>query len=125
MQHSLAQWQLCLPPYGVEDGQALLFIASDPGYVVGGVAQPTFAAPQNAVVNAASFSSKALAPGEIFSIFGAGLPQSVASAKVTVNGEAAPVFFANGSQINSQRVQVRLAPRLRPDRVRRQRHFPG
>jgi uncharacterized protein (TIGR03437 family) len=53
-------------------------------------------------VNAASFSSQTLARGEIFSIFGAGLPQSQASAKVTVNGETAPLFFANGSQINSQ-----------------------
>lgn len=86
----------------VEDGQGLLFMESDAGYAVGGVAQPLFATPQSAVVNAASFDSQALAPGEIFSIFGAGLPQSQASAQVLVNGEAAPVFFANGSQINAQ-----------------------
>ena len=86
----------------VEDGQALLFIESDSGYVVGSVAQPIFVTPQSAVVNAASFDSQALAPGEIFSIFGGSLPQSPASAKVIVNGEAAPVFFANGSQINAQ-----------------------
>ena len=86
----------------VEDGQALLFMESDTGYAVGGVAQPLFVAPQSAVVNAASFDSQALAPGEIFSIFGRGLPQLPASAQVLVNGEAAPVLFANGSQINAQ-----------------------
>ncbi len=75
---------------------------SDGGYSVGGVGQPLFVTPQSAVVNAASFDSQALAPGEIFSIFGGSLPQSPASAKVLVNGEAAPVFFANGSQINAQ-----------------------
>jgi uncharacterized protein (TIGR03437 family) len=86
----------------VEDGQALLFMESDAGYDVGGVAQPLFATPQSAVVNAASFDSQALAPGEIFSIFGESLPQSPASTQVLVNGEPAPVFFANGSQINAQ-----------------------
>jgi len=86
----------------VEDGQALLFMESDAGYVVGGVAQPLFVASQNAAVNAASFDARALAPGAIFSIFGQGLPQSAASAQVLVNGEAAPVFFASGGQINAQ-----------------------
>lgn len=86
----------------VEDGQAVLFMESDAGYAVGGVAQPLFVTPQSAVVNAASFDSRALAPGAIFSIFGRSLPQSSASAQVLVNGEAAPLFFANGSQINAQ-----------------------
>jgi len=86
----------------VEDGQAVLFMESDAGYAVGGDAQPLFVTPPSAVVNAASFDSQALAPGAIFSIFGGGLPQSSASAQVFVNGEAAPVFFANGSQINAQ-----------------------
>jgi len=86
----------------VEDGQAVLFMESDAGYAVGGVAQPLFVTPPSAVVNAASFDSHALAPGAIVSIFGRSLPQSSASAQVLVNGETAPVFFANGSQINAQ-----------------------
>lgn len=86
----------------VDDGQALLFMESDSGYAVAGVAQPLFATPQSAVVNAASFDPQALAPGEIFSIFGESLPQSTATAQVLVNGETAPVFFANGNQINAQ-----------------------
>jgi len=84
------------------DGQALLFMESDAGYVVGGVAQPLFVTPQSAVVNAASFDPIALSPGAIFSIFGHNLPQSPAAAQVLVNGEAAPVFFSNASQINAQ-----------------------
>jgi hypothetical protein len=86
----------------VLDGKGLLFMNSDAGYAVGGFAAPQFAAPQGAVVNAASFDSSALAPGTIFSVFGSGLPQSVASAQVLVSGQSAPVFFANGSQVNAQ-----------------------
>ena len=86
----------------VEDGQAALFLEADYGYGVGGVALPASVPPQNAVVNAADYDPKALAPGEIFTIFGQGLPQSAASAQVTVNGEAAPVFFANGTQVNAE-----------------------
>lgn len=85
-----------------EDGQVFLFMESDSGYAVGGVAEPLLATPQSAVVNAASFDSQALAPGAIFSIFGRNLPQSTASAQVLVNGEMAPVFFANGGQLNAQ-----------------------
>jgi uncharacterized protein (TIGR03437 family) len=85
-----------------EDGQVVLFMESDSGYTVGGVANPIFVTPQSAVVNAASFDAGALSPGAIFSIFGKGLQQSAASGQVLVNGETAPVFFANGSQINAQ-----------------------
>jgi uncharacterized protein (TIGR03437 family) len=85
----------------VEDGQIVLFLQSDSGYVVGGSAQPLFATPQSAVVNSASFAP-ALAPGGLFSIFGTGLPQSPTSAQVVVNGKNAPVVFANGTQINAQ-----------------------
>lgn len=85
-----------------EDGLALLFMESDAGYVVAGVGEPLFVTAQSAVVNAASFNSSALAPGGIFSVFGTGLAQSAASTRVTVNGEIAPISFANGSQINAQ-----------------------
>ncbi len=85
-----------------EDGQAVLFMESDAGYSVAGVAQPLFGTPQDAAVNAASFDPRALSPGAIFSIFGRNLPLSTASAQVLVNGETAPVFFSSGSQINAQ-----------------------
>lgn len=86
----------------VQDGQAALFMASDAGYVVAGVGEPSFATPQILVVNAASFDSGALAPGAIFSIFGRDLPSTPTSGQVLVNGQVAPMFFANGSQINAQ-----------------------
>lgn len=85
-----------------EDGQVVLFMESDSGYTVGGVADPIFVAPQNAVVNAASFAAGALSPGAIFSIFGKGLPQSATSGQVLVNGVPSPVFFANGGQVNAE-----------------------
>jgi uncharacterized protein (TIGR03437 family) len=84
------------------DGQVLLFLSSDPGYVLAGNAEPIFGAPQSAVVNSASFDWRALSPGAIFSIFGQNLPQSIASAQVFVNGQKAPVFYASSGQINAQ-----------------------
>ncbi|MBV8819007.1 MAG: hypothetical protein JO022_11670, partial [Acidobacteriaceae bacterium] len=65
-------------------------------------------------VNAASGDPADVAPGSIFSIFGGGLAQSTAAAnsfplpaslggtEVTVNGTAAPLFYASPAQINAQ-----------------------
>ncbi|MGA2039095.1 MAG: hypothetical protein ABSH42_07450 [Bryobacteraceae bacterium] len=66
------------------------------------------------VVNAASGDASAVAPGSIASIYGSGLASSIGiagtyplpamlgGASVTVNGEAAPLFYAGPSQINFQ-----------------------
>ena len=98
----------------VEDGQSLLFLETDAGMTVAGSAQPQFSAPQQAIVNAASFAPRMLAPGELFSIFGTGfaqqaasaqqlpLPQSLASIQVLINGKAAPLLYAGPNQINAQ-----------------------
>lgn len=87
----------------VEDGQAVLFMESDTGYSVAGVAQPVFVAPQRAVINAASFEPDRLSPGALFSIFGSGLSaQSSTSTQVLVNGKVAPVLFVSDGQINAQ-----------------------
>lgn len=86
----------------VEGGKTVLFMESDSNYVVAGSAHPSFATPQSAVVNAANFDPESLAPGAIFSVFGRDLPKSAEEAQVLVNGENAPVFFANGSQVNAQ-----------------------
>lgn len=68
----------------------------------------------NAVVNSASYSSAALAPGAIVTLFGNGLAEGIAFApstpipavllgtKVTFNGVAAPLFFVSPGQINAQ-----------------------
>ena len=70
------------------------------------------------VVNAASFTGNAVAPGEIISIFGTGLgpatgvaggldgngrlSAAVAGVNVTFNGVAAPLFYVSQGQINAQ-----------------------
>jgi len=76
-------------------------IASDP---------PSIAA----VTNAASYSTDAIAPGSLVSLFGAGLapttaraigtplPLSLADTSVTVNGVVAPLLFVSPQQINAQ-----------------------
>ncbi len=85
------------------------------------------------VVHAASFSSGPVAPGQIVSIFGAGLgpatavrgavdaetglmPAALAGASVSIDGTPAPLLYAQESQINAQipyeiagRENVRLA----------------
>jgi uncharacterized protein (TIGR03437 family) len=65
------------------------------------------------VTNAASYST-ALAPGELFSIFGTNLasttasaasvplPMTLANTSVTVNGKPAPLVFVSPTQINAQ-----------------------
>lgn len=96
------------------DGQSVLFIETDAGTTVAGTAQPQFSAPQQAVVNAASYAPRALSPGALFSIFGTGLsqqtasattiplPGSLASTQVRVNGEVAPLLYVSPGQINAQ-----------------------
>ncbi len=66
------------------------------------------------VVNAANFLAGPVAPGSIFSIFGANLANGVHSSQtiplavdlggtsVTVNGTPAPLYFASPSQLNAQ-----------------------
>lgn len=60
------------------------------------------------VVNAASFTSE-LAPGGIFSVFGAGLAGPGTPTTVQINGENAPVFVAAPFQLNAE-VPPGLAP---------------
>jgi hypothetical protein len=98
----------------VLDGQNTLFMEIDSGTTIAGTAQPAFAAPQQAIVNAASFTPGALSPGALISIFGNGLSQQTASAaaiplpatlgsaQVLVNGEVAPLLYVSPSQINAQ-----------------------
>jgi uncharacterized protein (TIGR03437 family) len=73
-----------------------------------------FTNPGSAVVNAASFVAAATPPGSIFVIYGSGLatataqptnvplPTTLLTTTVTVNGEAAPLFYVSTTQINAQ-----------------------
>jgi uncharacterized protein (TIGR03437 family) len=74
----------------------------------------TFTYPGLAVVNAASSVASGTPPGSIFALYGSGLatgsaqaaklplPTTLLTTAVTVNGEAAPLFYAGASQINAQ-----------------------
>ena len=67
-----------------------------------------------AVTNAGSYSSAAISPGSLISIFGSGLaaltanassnplPMSLADTSVTVNGIPAPLLFQSPTQLNAQ-----------------------
>jgi uncharacterized protein (TIGR03437 family) len=97
----------------VSDGAAVLFMSTDPGYTVGGTAEPQFVAPQSAVVNGASFQAQ-LSPGSLFSVFGNNLsrqsasastiplPTSLANTQLLVDGKPVPLLFVGNGQINAQ-----------------------
>lgn len=98
----------------VQDGQQILLLETDAGTTVTGTGQPQFVAPQQALVNAASFQPGMVAPGGLFSIFGTGLaaqsesaqtlplPTTLGKTQVLVNGAPAPLVYVSGGQINAQ-----------------------
>ncbi|HKW97796.1 MAG TPA: IPT/TIG domain-containing protein [Bryobacteraceae bacterium] len=65
-------------------------------------AQSSAAAPPaiGAIVNAGSFLSSAISPGEILSIFGSGFGSDARTTKVTFDGAAGPLLFVSPGQIN-------------------------
>ena len=74
----------------------------------------TFTYPGLAVVNGASSAAGGTPPGSIFALYGSGLatgsaqpsklplPTTLLTTSVTVNGEAAPLFYVGPGQINAQ-----------------------
>ena len=54
------------------------------------------------VVNAASSSATAIAPGSLITIYGSRFGTALANTKVEVNGVAAPISFLSDGQINAQ-----------------------
>jgi uncharacterized protein (TIGR03437 family) len=87
---------------------------SSPKLMVLGTAAAFSGNPETAVVNAASSQADATPPGSIFTIYGTGfanqqagatsvpLPTTLQTTSVTVNGELAPLFYADANQINAQ-----------------------
>jgi uncharacterized protein (TIGR03437 family) len=77
-------------------------------------AHSTFVYPGLAVVNGASSVAGGTPPGSIFALYGSGLatgsaqpsklplPTTLLTTSVTVNGEAAPLFYVGPGQINAQ-----------------------
>jgi uncharacterized protein (TIGR03437 family) len=84
-----------------------------------------------AVANAASYSTDAISPGSLISLFGAGLaattsaaeatplPLSMADTSVTINGLVAPLLFVSPRQINAQ-VPSGISPGLASVVVRKE-----
>jgi uncharacterized protein (TIGR03437 family) len=91
-----------------------LFAVSNPTALFSGTGRAAFENPGLAVTNAASFTSGATPAGSVFTVFGSGLatgqaqpsniplPTTALTTMVTVNGEAAPLFYVSPTQINAQ-----------------------
>jgi len=89
-------------------------LTASPTAIFSGSGRATFTNPGQAVVNAASNIAGRTPAGSLFTIYGSNLtskaaqastvplPTTLLTTKVTVNGEAAPLFFADQNQINAQ-----------------------
>lgn len=90
------------------------WVSAGPPLIFTGAGHAAFVNPGQAVVNAASFVASSTPPGSVFSIFGTNLatkeseatnvplPTTLLTTTVTVNGESAPLFYVNSTQINAQ-----------------------
>jgi uncharacterized protein (TIGR03437 family) len=95
----------------IVDGK--VFAATDAGVAIYGESAPAPPA-IDVVANAASYSTVAISPGSLISIFGSNLagitasapsvplPMSIADTSVTVGGVPAPILFESPGQINAQ-----------------------
>jgi uncharacterized protein (TIGR03437 family) len=96
------------------DGTSVPLMRTDPNTAISGLAVPQSSAPQQAVVNGASFAPRRIAPGSLFSIFGQGfsqqtfsasklpLPTTLGSTQVLINGQPVPLDYVSPTQINAQ-----------------------
>lgn len=97
-------------------GENALLIESSSGFAGSGTAHAAFTNPTQAIGNVASYGVNATPPGSVFALFGNGLtatgktasalatpvPTELLTTKVTVNGEAAPLFYVSSTQIDAQ-----------------------
>ena len=89
-------------------------VVTTPQEIFTGAGRAAFVNPGQAVVNAASFVASQTPAGSVFSIFGSNLatrvgqatsvplPTTLLTTTVTVNGELAPLFYVDATQINAQ-----------------------
>jgi uncharacterized protein (TIGR03437 family) len=95
----------------IADGK--VFAATDSGVAIYGESAPVPPAIES-VANAASYSTAAISPGSLISIFGSNLagitasapsvplPMSIADTSVMVGGVPAPILYESAGQINAQ-----------------------
>ncbi len=93
---------------------AFNLLEADGQFVRSGTAHASFFNPDQAIGNVASYVVDATPPGSVFVLYGSGLALKAASAtstplpntllatSVTVNGEPAPLFYADPGQIDAQ-----------------------
>ena len=110
---SAASFPLNLTVTSVDGADFALDIAN-PTAAFSANGHAAFTNPGLAVSSAASGTGNATPPGSIFALYGSGmttgstqanslpLPTALLSATVTVNGEAAPLFYASSGQMNAQ-----------------------
>ena len=94
--------------------QGALLEQANSGFVRGGALHAAFVNPTQAIGNVASYAVNGTPPGSVFALFGQNLsskntgassvplPTNLNNTTVTVNGEAAPLFFVGTSQIDAQ-----------------------
>jgi len=95
-------------------GQGVNLIEAHPQFVRSGAAHAAFLNPTQSIGNVASYAVNSTPSGSVFVLFGQGLaarplgatstplPSTLGSTSVTVNGEAAPLFYADSGQIDAQ-----------------------
>jgi uncharacterized protein (TIGR03437 family) len=107
------KYSVAFSVYGANASGMTVTVAT-PEVLFTGTAPVLSVNPALAVVNAASNTASATPPGSIFTIYGTNLatkegeattvplPTTLLTTTVTVNGEAAPIFYENTGQINAQ-----------------------
>ncbi len=97
-------------------GQGFDVIEDSSTFVRSGAAHSAFLNPAQSIGNVASYAVNATPAGSVFALFGSGfaaanktatapsvpLPTTLLTTKVTVNGEAAPLFYVDSGQIDAQ-----------------------
>jgi uncharacterized protein (TIGR03437 family) len=95
-------------------GQTAGVIEANSQFVRTGSAHSAFTNPTESITNVASYAINSTPPGSVFALFGvntankpvsataAPLPVTLLNTTVTVNGENAPLFYADTGQIDAQ-----------------------
>jgi uncharacterized protein (TIGR03437 family) len=97
-------------------GQNGVVLEASPTFVRTGGVHSAFLNPTESITNVFSYAVNATPPGSAFALFGAGLtapnksaaatvvpfPTTLLNTKVTVNGEAVPLYYVESDQIDAQ-----------------------